>query len=623
MELARPAVERIAEVTEGNPLFVEETLRMLVDDGLLRHSEDGWVPVRDISRIAMPPTILALLTARLDRLPPDERAVVDRASVAGRVFAWRAVAELTAPEEQAGLTGCLHSLIRKELLQPEFAEAHEEDSFRFAHILIRDAAYSAMPKRLRADVHEQFADWIELHATERTAEYEEIVGYHLEQAYRLSLELAPPTRRVDSLAARAAVVLATTGGRAYASGDMPAAVNLLSRATSLLGDEQRDRVELLLQLAFALLETGDFATLQAVVAKTTTAAVASGDVGLQAHAWLLALRVRMGTHPEGWAEEAATEATRAIAVFEELGDERGLAESWSLLGLVGVMSAHFGHAEEAWERAAAYASRAGVRRDELENLAWIPLVLWAGPTPVEQGRRRCVELLERSGGDKKAASSALMAQAAFESLGGNAEIARVLIGRARTLLEEVALSVWLAGPLAQFAGWVELMSGDEARAERELRWGYEKLHEIGEAGWLSTVAAILAESVYAQGREAEAEELTRESEESAGAEDAYSHVLLRGVRAKILARRGSAPGAVQLASEAVRLADSTDFLHLRWHARMSNATVLQMIGNAPDAKFAAQAAMRLAGQKGSIVGVDAARTLLEALEAGERGAVGL
>ena len=93
----------------------------------------------------------------------------------------------------------------------------------------------------------------------------------------------------------------------------------------------------------------------------------------------------MGTHPEGWAAEAETEATRAIAVFEELGDERGLAEGWSLLGLVGVMSAQFGPAEEAWERAATYASRAGVRRDELESLAWIPLVMWAGPTPVDAG----------------------------------------------------------------------------------------------------------------------------------------------------------------------------------------------------------------------------------------------
>ena len=182
----------------------------------------------------------------------------------------------------------------------------------------------------------------------------------------------------------------------------------------------------------------------------------------------------------------------------------------------------------------------------------------------------------------------------------------------------MALTVWLAGPLTQFAGWVELLSDEPVRAERELRWGYEKLHEIGESSWLSTVAAILAESVYAQGREREAEELARESEESAGAEDAYSHALSRSVRAKILARRGAADAAVGLARESVVLADTTDFLHLRWHARMSNAHVLQTVGNVPEAKRVAQEAMRLAREKGSPVGVGVAHGLLETLEAGER-----
>ncbi|MDP9256390.1 MAG: AAA family ATPase, partial [Actinomycetota bacterium] len=336
IELARPVVERIAEVTEGNPLFVEETLRLLVDDGLLQRTEEGWGPTEDLSRIAIPPTIHALLTARLDRLPADERAVVDLASVVGRVFLWRAVAELAPPDERAGLTGCLHSLIRKELLQPEFSDASEEDSFRFGHILIRDAAYSALPKRVRADAHERLADWIEKYSIERAVEYEEFVGYHLEQAHRLLLELMPPTPHIVSLGQRAAVALASTGRRAYARGDMPAAANLLSRATPLLDEEQRERIELLLQLAFALLETGDFAKLQNVVAVTAETVAASGDVGLEAHAQLLALRVRMFTSPEGWAADAETEATRAISVFEGIGDERGLADGWSLLGLVGV-----------------------------------------------------------------------------------------------------------------------------------------------------------------------------------------------------------------------------------------------------------------------------------------------
>jgi hypothetical protein len=607
-------------VTEGNPLFVEETLRLLVDDGLLQRTEEGWGPTEDLSRIAIPPTIHALLTARLDRLPADERAVVDLASVVGRVFLWRAVAELAPPEERAGLTGCLHSLIRKELLQPEFSDAAQEDSFRFGHILIRDAAYGALPKRVRADAHERLADWIETYSIERAVEYEEFVGYHVEQAHRLLLELMPPTPHIVSLGKRAAAALASTGRRAYARGDMPAAVNLLSRATPLLDEEQRERIELLLQLAFALLETGDFAKLQAVVAGTAETVAASGDVGLEAHAQLLAQRVRMGTSPEGWAAEAETEATRAISVFEGLGDERGLADGWSLLGLVGVMNAQFGAAEAALERAAAYAARAGVRRDELESLAWIPLVMWAGPTPVEQGLQRCLELLERSGGDKKASSSALMARAAFESLGGHARVARDLISQARSLLEDVPLTVWLAGPLTQFAGWVELMSGDPVRAEQELRWGYDKLLEIGEASWLSTVAAILAESVHAQGRDAEAEELTLESEASAGAEDAYSQALLRSVRAKVVARRGSTDTALELARDSVAFADTTDFLHLRWYARMSNASVLQVAGDTPGASRLAQDALSLATQKGSVVGVKAARALLAGLEAEARGA---
>ncbi|MDP9256421.1 MAG: hypothetical protein M3Q31_07700, partial [Actinomycetota bacterium] len=277
-------------------------------------------------------------------------------------------------------------------------------------------------------------------------------------------------------------------------------------------------------------------------------------------------------------------------------------------------------AEAALERAAAHASRAGVRRDELESLAWIPLVMWAGPTPVKQGLQRCLELLERSGGDKKASSSALMAQAAFESLGGHGEVARDLIAQARALLEEVPLTVWLAGPLTQFAGWVELMSGEPVRAEQELRWGYDKLLEIGEASWLSTVAAILAESVHAQGRDAEAEELTLESEASAGAEDAYSQALLRSVRAKVVARRGLTDTALQLARDSVAFADTTDFLHLRWYARMSNANVLRVAGDAPGASRLAQDALSLATQKGSVVGVKAARALLAGLEAEAHGA---
>jgi predicted ATPase len=367
VDVASSALNRIAEVTEGNPLFVEETLRMLIDEGLLRPEDGRWTPSGDIAEIAIPPTIHALLTARLDRLEEDERALIERASVVGRVFWWSAVAELAPPDLRARLSGCLQSLVRKELIRPELSDEGGEDAFRFAHVLIRDAAYEALPKAVRAQLHEQLAGWIELDARGRAGDYEEIVGYHLERAHLLLVELGTRAERIASLGRRAARVLAAAGRRAFASGDMPAAVSLMSRASLLIPKEDRERIELLLQLAFALLETGDFARLEDLLPEITTATRASRDSGLKAHALMLALRVRMGTNPEGWAAEAQNEATRAISTFEELGDERGLARAWALLGLVHVMNASFGPAEEAWEQAAAWAHRAGDRRDELEK----------------------------------------------------------------------------------------------------------------------------------------------------------------------------------------------------------------------------------------------------------------
>ena len=303
-----------------------------------------------------------------------------------------------------------------------------------------------------------------------------------------------------------------------------------------------------------------------------------------------------------------------MSAFAAAGDERGLAKAWALLGLVHIERAQFGAAEEAWEKAAAHAHRAGDRRDELESLSWVPLVVWAGPTHVDAGLQRCAEVLERAEGDKKVIASALIAQALFQGGLGRFQEARVLIGRAKALLQEVALTPWLAGPVAQFAGWVELLAGNPVDADRELRSGYDTLREIGELSWLSTLAAILAEAVYGQGRDDEAEQLARASEESAGAEDAYSHALLRSVRAKILARRGDADASERLARESVALADATDFPHLRWHTRMSHGEVLGLAGLAQDARPILNEAIRIAEQKGSTVQAQRARDLLAHLE---------
>jgi predicted ATPase/class 3 adenylate cyclase len=617
-ELASAARARIAEVAEGNPLFVEQTMRMLVDDDVLRPAAGRWTVVGDLSDIAIPLTIQGLLAARLDRLEAEERAVIERAAVIGRVFWWGAVSELCPADVRPRVVLHVQSLTRKGLIGPDYSsEIGPEAASRFVHILIRDAAYQGIPKADRAELHERLAGWLEVHAGALAGGYEEILGYHLEQAFRLLLELGPAGERIEALGVRAATALSSAGRRAFDRGDMPAAVNLLSRAASLLPEKGRERAELLPLLAFALFETGDLDRVRDVTEETAETAIACGAPDLEAYAVILGLWIRLSWNPEGWADTADREATAAISAFEAVGDERGLAKAWALLGLVNIERAHFAAAEQAWENAAGHARAAGDRRDELESLSWVPLAAWAGPAHVDDGLCRCEQVLQRAKGDNKVIASALIGQALLEGGVGRFEEARELITRAKALLEEFALTPWLAGPLAQFSGRLELLAGDPVSAERELRRGYDKLRELGERSWLSTLAAILAEAVHAQERDDEAEQLLRASEESAGAEDAYSQALLRSVRAKVVGRGGELDEAERHARAAVALADTTDFPHLRWHARMSLGEVLGLAGRCHDASVVVHEAIRIAKQKGSLVEAQRARELLERVEEAE------
>jgi class 3 adenylate cyclase/tetratricopeptide (TPR) repeat protein len=610
-DLPPAARARIAALAEGNPLFVEETLRMLVDHGVLQSRDGRWTVSGDLSTIAIPPTIHALLTARLDRLEPEQRTITERASVVGRSFWWGAVSELTPAEIRPRVGACLQSLVRKELIRPDRSEIHGEDAFRFTHILVRDAAYRGVPKATRAEMHERLADWIAINTRDLAGEYEEIVGYHLEQAHRALVALGPPSDHTAALAKRAALPLGMAGERALARGDMPAAVNLLARAIALLSSRDGRRLELLTEFAFALIETGDFDRLVTVAEELNEAANETKDAGLQAEATIVGLWIRLFTNPDRWAVDATREARRAITTFRELGDEAGLARAWSLLGLTQMMIARFAAAEDSWSRAVEHAQRAGSRRDALEALSWVPGAVWAGPTPAHQGIRRCRDVFDRARGDKKAMASALFSQAFLEAGLGRFDEARERFGRARALLEEVALPVWIAGPLAQCVGSAELLAGNPDAAERELRAGWETLRTIGEVTLLSSVAAMLAEAIYAQERFEEADRFTQVSEESAGPEDVYSHALWRSVRAKVLARRGDLPEALLLAREAVARAESSDSLHLRWHALVSRAEVLGIAGRAPEAEEALREAIRLAEQKGNLVGARLARESLD------------
>ncbi len=233
-EVASEVKERISRSAEGNPLFVEELLAMLIDEGALQRDDGRWVATTDLSSLAVPPTIQALLDARLDRLPAPERNVLERAAIAGKIFSRSAVRVLSPPDEHSFLADRLDDLVRKQLIRPHQTEFGRENTYRFRHALIRDAAYRQMPKAARADLHERFARWLEGAGGPRSAEQEEILGYHLEQAHRFRRELGGPTAAGDALARRGAACLASAGRRAISRGDMAAAAGLLTRAQLLL-----------------------------------------------------------------------------------------------------------------------------------------------------------------------------------------------------------------------------------------------------------------------------------------------------------------------------------------------------------------------------------------------------
>ncbi|MGH7893915.1 MAG: AAA family ATPase, partial [Candidatus Binatia bacterium] len=247
---------RVLATSEGNPLFLGELVRMLVDDGALRREGNRWVAGVELASLEMPPTIHALLAARIERLRAEERIVLERAAVIGRQFSRTAVTHLLPPELRTDLDARLESLRRSELIEPDTGWFLGEPVLRFHHVLIRDAAYRRLLKETRAELHGRFADWLETRVGE-SIEHEETLGWHLEQAHQHLRELGPIDESGRLFGERAARYLAAAGRRALARDDLPLATSLLGRALDRLDGADPGRADLALDWCEALLAAGD------------------------------------------------------------------------------------------------------------------------------------------------------------------------------------------------------------------------------------------------------------------------------------------------------------------------------------------------------------------------------
>lgn len=601
---------RIMAAAEGNPLFIQELVGMLVEDGLIQQEAGSWIPAGDLSATSIPPTIHGLLAARLDALLSSLRSVLERGSVVGRIFSSGAVRELSPEGPRERVDPDLAELARRQFIRSEAWTFAGEASYAFRHAMTREVAYAAMLKRVRADLHERFAEWLERVSGDRLAGYEEIVGYHLEQAHRYLGQLGPLDERARRLGTRAASRLAAAGRKAMSVGDMPAAVNLLSRAVSLLPGADPARPGLLTDLGEALMEAGDMAEADRRLLEAIEAASSVPGGANTAYPRMMRLRLQILTEPEGKVEEGVRMSERFIEEFRAGDEAHGVAAAYSVLAEVLGLAGRAGPVAEATAQGIGWARRAGDQRLEAElTRSSLSALVW-GPTPVPEGIERCREVLAHPGTDRSVEGVALRYLGCLTAMDGDLDPARELMEQSRRVLAELGRQLAVAISW-EFDGAVELLAGDPEAAERKLSEAYRTLERMGERGFLSTVAAQLGAASHLANRREDALRFSEISEQAAATDDALSQAMWRGLRAKLLAQ-ARAPDAEDMIDGATRFADSTDFPNLRGDVLMDRAEVLLLTGDPAGATAAAHRAAGLYVAKGNRVAAQRARSVASA-----------
>jgi tetratricopeptide (TPR) repeat protein len=584
---------RIVDAAEGNPLFVEQMLAMAGEDGA-----NGDV--------AVPPTIQALLAARLERLPPGERATVERASVVGKEFSLTEVRELSPSTERGATPSTVLALVRKELVRPAHA-AEGDDVFRFRHQLIRDSAYEAISKEARAELHERYADQLE-HRRASASELEEIVGYHLEQAHRYRAELGPLDETGSTLGRRAADRLTAAGQRALSRGDLRAAETLLERAIALLDPNDPRVPEMVCDLSIAFRDQGRFE--EAEVALTSVLERADADQPVRARAELLRTYVRTLT---GTSHASALEtAKRVVRLLEEHGNERELAEAYNLLGIFSTWRGSMRAGQHAYERAAELAKRSGNARVLGQTYWWrLANALW-GPTTVDDALQLCRRIQAETDSRLIAAAVANLEGAFILMRERASKPALDQVAEAGVVLEELGQAVTRQSARMVVAV-AYLFTGELRGAEEELRPAREGLMRLGEKGFLSTVSALLALALCGQGRHDEADPFATESEQIGAADDLTTQAAWRAARAQILAARGEADAAIAVGREGLALVQETDMTSDQTTSLLGLGAAYATLGRRDEAREAFERAGGLLAEKGVLLGVAYTRRLIAEL----------
>ncbi len=601
---------RITQVAEGNPLFVEEMIRMLVDDGRLVRDDGGWVVAGDLADVAVPPTVSALLSARLDRLSDGERAAVEAASVAGKEFHRGSVAALLPEPVQPDLSVHLRSLTRKELITPERSSLPGEDAYRFRHLLIRDAAYDAIPKSARSGLHRAFADWLEGVAGDRIAEQRELLGYHLERAYRYREELGLPEDR--ELRLRAGRALGAAGSRALDRGDVRAAIDLLRSAAALTQGDPAE-LEILDNLGAAIIWGGNTDELPGVVTRLEDAAIAWVDPVYTMRARTLQLAEQLSGDPKSFDLDAARSMLEdALRTARLHGGTRleTIALNWlvNVAIMQGDAATGLRYASEVLE----LAPRLGERFSTGWAAANVLRCLVAGPAPSSVALAKADALVERFSEEPWVQEAVLSTRADLNARIGRVEAAMEDAVAARAIADEIGLRD-AASAQSAVAAWVAWCQGDLETAASHFQATIAAMVAARDGLNPGEIAPSLARVLLALGRDDEAAASVHVLEPYGSWLPEGAELLsLGGVLA---ARRRDWDKAFSMADEGWRRISATDFLANQGEIALDRAEVLQLAGRPAEARASAADALERFERKEHAIGIRRAREMLERLSA--------
>lgn len=564
-EAAESLITAVDAAAGGNPLFVEQMLALWVERGVVRRDDAGWALAPGAATV-VPPTVAAIVAARLDRLAQGDAAVARRASVVGQVFSSEAVEALSTPAEHDGVTLSLVRLSHARLVLGSGAVGRLA-GWSFPHVLVRDAAYAGLLKRDRSALHERCADWIT--TLEASHELAEIAAYHCEQAYVYAAELAVPDQRVRRLQSRAVEELAESGRRALRRGALASASGWLERALAVADHADPRRAALLTDLGTALSELGERERARSVLGEAMALASAAGDVSARwrARRPLLEFDVSVA--------QMVAEAREHLALLGPLGDDAGLARAWRIIALA---AWHRGQIRESLDATGVALSHALAAEEETEARdirAALPALAMSGTMPVPEALQLTRATLAEVGDSFRARGFVLMSMAVLLLMDDDPRAARQAWTDAQTALREGGIKRWGVFLVRTLAD-IDIADGDLDVAVANLAaCTADASLAAGVRGW---IGAQLMHVLLDAGRHEEASaygELVTQTDRNSP-ED---WTLAASALARLAAQQGDQESATRLIREAVDVLDGTDLLDLRASALERSAEVARTLGD--------------------------------------------